>query len=208
MSQLNYQRSYWQNFITNSSEDRLASDLNSSWDASSKKYLSHTEIPEEYLAYLKENIEFKKTLDFGVGLGRNQPYLKSLFSEVHGFDLPEMIQRYSKIVPENKNLFHDFNILASDYSLLYESTVFQHMPPNEVLFYLIFLSKKSKYYFTSTRSYNDFLRRFNSKNGGINMYHLIMSSNSWEKVFISNDKADYLNNETYYCALYKSKNLT
>lgn len=206
MNNIKYQRQYWQNFASSSEENVLAKDLNSSWDEASQSYLKHTDIPNEYLEFLKENISFDKVLDFGVGFGRNQKYLKSLFKDVHGFDLPEMINRYKRIAPEDAVLIDNFSKVDSKYSLLYETTVFQHIPPEEVAVYLINLSFRCKYYFSWTRSYNDFLRDFTNQLGGLNMYYLTMSTNCWEPILISNPKANELNDETHYYALYKSKN--
>ncbi len=206
MNNLEYQKDYWKSFITSSEEDVLAKDLNSSWDENSKSYSTSTVIPEAYLDYIKQYTKLDKVIDFGVGLGRNQQYLKSIFNEVHGFDLPEMIKKYKKIAPKDDKLIHNASEFDSSYSLLYETTVFQHMPPDEVLFYLTYLSYRAKYYFSWTRVYNDFLRNFEKATGGLNMYHLIMATNSWEPISFSNKEVDSLNDETHYYALYKSKN--
>jgi hypothetical protein len=206
MNNLKYQKDYWKSFITSSQEDMLAKDLNNSWDEKTKSYLTHTEIPSQYLDYIKKFTELNKVIDFGVGLGRNQKYLKSIFNEVHGFDLPEMIEKYKKIAPKDNKLIHDVSEFDNDYSLLYETTVFQHMPPDEVIFYLTYLSYRVKYYFSWTRSYNDFFRNFKNSTGGVNTYYLIMSTNCWEPISFSNNNINILNDETHYFALYKSKN--
>ena len=206
MNNLKYQKDYWKSFITSSQEDMLARDLNSSWDENSKSYSTPTEIPEPYLNYIKENVELNKVIDFGVGLGRNQQYLKSIFNEVHGFDLPEMIEKYKKTASKDSKLIHDASEFDNNYSLLYETTVFQHMPPDEVIFYLTYLSYRAKYYFSHTRSYNDFFRNFKNNTGGVNIYHLIMATNCWEPISFSNNEINSLNDETHYFALYKSKN--
>ena len=206
MNNLKYQKDYWKSFITSSQEDVLAKDLNSSWNENSKSYSTPTEIPIPYLDYIKQDIKLDKVIDFGVGLGRNQQYLKSIFNEVHGFDLPEMIEKYKKIAPKDNKLIHDVSEFDNNYSLLYETTVFQHMPPDEVLFYLTYLSHRTKYYFSWTRSYNDFFRNFKNNTGGVNMYHLIMATNCWEPISFSNNEINILNDETHYFALYKSKN--
>lgn len=206
MNNLKYQKDYWKSFIASSQEDVLAKDLNNSWDKNSKSYSTPTKIPTPYLDYLKENSKLDKVIDFGVGLGRNQKYLKSIFSEVHGFDLPEMIEKFKNIAPKDSKLIHDVSEFDNDYSLLYETTVFQHMPPDEVIFYLTYLSYRVKYYFSWTRSYNDFFRDFKNSTGGVNMYHLIMSTNCWEPISFSDNNLNILNDETHYLALYKSKN--
>lgn len=206
MNNLKYQKDYWKSFITSTNQDVLAKDLNNSWDEKTKSYLTYTEIPSLYLEYIKNFTELNKVLDFGVGLGRNQKYLKSIFNEVHGFDLPEMIEKYKKIAPKDNKLIHDVSEFDNDYSLLYETTVFQHMPPDEVIFYLTYLSYRVKYYFSWTRSYNDFFRNFKNSTGGVNTYYLIMSTNCWEPISFSNNNINILNDETHYFALYKSKN--
>ena len=206
MNNNKYQKEYWQKFASSSNEDTLAKDLNSSWDEKSKSYSNFTEIPEVYVNFLKANTSFDKVLDFGVGFGRNQKYLKSIFKNVHGFDLSEMINRYKQIAPKDAVLFDDFSKIDDNYSLLYETTVFQHIPPEDVAFYLINLSFRCKYYFSCTRSYNDFLRNFYNQSGGLNMYHLVMSTNYWEPISFSNNEINSLNDETHYYALYKSKN--
>jgi len=206
MNNLKYQKDYWKSFITSTNQDVLAKDLNNSWDEKTKSYLTYTEIPSLYLEYIKNFTELNKVLDFGVGFGRNQKYLKSIFNEVHGFDLPEMIQKYKQIASKDDVLIDDYSQFSDNYSLIYETTVFQHMPPEEVIFYLINLSYKAKYYFSWTRSYNDFFRNFRNSSGGVNMHHLIMSTNYWEPVLFSNKNLNILNDETHYFALYKSKN--
>jgi len=205
MSDLNYQKDYWKNFAATSEENVLAKDLNNSWNAETGEYSSHTEIPKEYINYLSDKISFDKVLDFGVGFGRNQKYLKSIFKEVHGFDLPEMISRYKNKADKQDVLLDDFNQINNDYSLLYETTVFQYMPPQEALAYLMNLALRCKYYFSWTRSYNDFLRNFKMQMGGLNMHHLIRSTNFWQPIMWSDDKMDSLNDETHYFVLYKSK---
>ena len=206
MNNLKYQKDYWKSFITSSQEDVLAKDLNSSWNENSKSYSTPTEIPIPYLDYIKQDIKLDKVIDFGVGLGRNQQYLKSIFNEVHGFDLPEMIEKYKKIAPKDNKLIHDASEFDNNYSLLYETTVFQHMPPNEVLFYLTYLHCVDPPHCEVLRSYNDFLRNFKEATGGLNMYHLIMATNCWEPISFSNSEINSLNDESDYYALYKSKN--
>ena len=206
MNNFKYQKDYWKSFSSKSEENNLARDLNSSWDENSKSYLNITEIPQPYIHYLKDKINFNKVIDFGVGLGRNQKYLASIFKEVHGFDLPEMIERYKKINTIQSILLTNIAETHNDYDLVYETTAFQHMPPEEVLYYLITLSFKAKYFFSWTRSYNDYVRDFQSNIGGVNIYHLIMATNSWEPISFSNDNVNNLNDETHYYALYKSIN--
>lgn len=200
---LNFQRDHWQNFIQKATQDELASNLNASWNPNTKTFNQQTPLPATVLNLLRQKILFKKALDFGVGLGRNRAYLQSLFATAHGYDLPEMISRNTTIPKED--LFSDLNALPSDYDLVYEVTVMQHMPPQEVLFCLQQLARKSKYYFTHTRSYNDFCRDFTNKTGGINMYSLVASTNVWRPILQTPGKLADLNDESHHFVLYQSK---
>jgi hypothetical protein len=90
-------------------------------------------------------------LDFGCGLGRNFPYLKSVAREVVGFDLPEMIDRCRRVSPFAAGMtsisssttprLHDQSrtpdfLLSSDwevvrtirFDLVFASLVLQHIP--------------------------------------------------------------------------------
>src|SRR5215475_9818692 len=46
-------------------------------------------------------------LDFGCGLGRNFPYLKSIAAHVAGFDLPPMIARCRALAPDSVDQLSD-----------------------------------------------------------------------------------------------------
>jgi len=200
---LNFQRDHWKSFIQKATQDELASNLNASWNPNTQTFNQHTPLPKIVLDTLQGKISHNKVLDFGVGLGRNYNYLKSLFATAHGYDLPEMLAR-NTIVPKD-NLFSNLDTLPSDYDLVYEVTVMQHMPPQEVLFCLQQLARKSKYYFTHTRSYNDFCRDFDNKTGGINMYSLVASTNVWRPLIQTPGKLADLNDESHHFVLYKSK---
>lgn len=200
---LNFQRDHWQNFIKNANQNDLAANLNASWNNDTQSFTQHTSIPYEVINALKQKIAFNKVLDFGIGLGRNHAYLKSHFHTVHGYDLPEMIERNKVVLPQH--LFSDLDSLHSDYDLIYEITVMQHMPPQEVLFCLQKLALKSRYYFTHTRSYNDFCRDFDNKMGGINMYSLVASTNVWRPIIQTPGRLNDLNDESHHFVLYKSK---
>ncbi|HYT68086.1 MAG TPA: class I SAM-dependent methyltransferase [Vicinamibacterales bacterium] len=69
-------------------------------------------------------------LDFGCGLGRNFPYLKTIASHVVGFDLPEMIERCRNASPVGVALLSaDWNaVRAMRFDLVFASLVLQHVP--------------------------------------------------------------------------------
>ena len=69
-------------------------------------------------------------LDFGCGLGRNFPYLKTLAARVTGYDLPEMIDRCRRAgAVEVDLLSSDWNeISAMRFDMVFASLVLQHVP--------------------------------------------------------------------------------
>lgn len=206
MNNLEYQKDYWKNFISSSEKDVLAKDLNVNWNKETQSYSKATEIPAEYLQQITQTGKVKKILDFGVGLGRNQTYLNSIAEEVHGFDLPEMIEKYKQGKKDRNLLFEDIEKIHNDYSLVYECTVFQHMPPQEVLFSLMKLASKSKFLISYSRTYNDFCRDFSIKKGGLNMYHILASClDYWDILNCSSKNASFINSEEHFYILLKSK---
>lgn len=189
-----YQRSNWVNLAKALTDDELGRTLNHHWSRKDQCYFKTTEIPRAFLDEIKVH---NKVLDFGVGLGRNQIYLESIFDKVHGFDLPEMLAR-NKTTPR-KNLYSRLDALHHDYDLIYEVTTLQHMPPSEVIYALQTLAPRARYLFSHTRTYNDFHQ-------GVDMYHLIMSSGKWDSV-LDTSKNPTINSlsEEHLNFLFKSK---
>jgi SAM-dependent methyltransferase len=68
-------------------------------------------------------------LDFGCGVGRNFPYLKSIAARVTGFDLPPMIARCRELSPVPVDeLADDWDDLKDRrVSLIFVSLVLQHL---------------------------------------------------------------------------------
>jgi 2-polyprenyl-3-methyl-5-hydroxy-6-metoxy-1,4-benzoquinol methylase len=204
-----YQTDYWKNFIHSSDKDVLCKDLHSSWDEQKKEYTEHTEIHSQMLNVIESNTSMNKVLDFGSGMGRNSKYLQSLFKNYYGFDLPEMIENLSKIQPNLINLYSDWEKLKLEkFDLIYESVVMQHIPPQEIIYRLQCISYMSPYFVSWTRSYNDYLRDFQSQKLGVNMACLIKSLGSFEMVSCTVDQETAMSkmDETHYKVLYKSKN--
>lgn len=69
-------------------------------------------------------------LDFGCGLGRNFPYLRSIAARVVGFDLPEMIARCRGVAPPGADLLSSDwdSVRATRFDLVFASLVLQHVP--------------------------------------------------------------------------------
>jgi SAM-dependent methyltransferase len=69
-------------------------------------------------------------LDFGCGLGRNFPYLRSVAARVVGYDLPPMIDRCREVAPAGADLLSsDWDaVSAMRFDLVFASLVLQHIP--------------------------------------------------------------------------------
>ena len=69
-------------------------------------------------------------LDFGCGLGRNFPYLRSVASRIVGYDLPAMIERCREVAPDAADLLSsDWDEVAGmRFDLVFASLVLQHIP--------------------------------------------------------------------------------
>lgn len=205
-----YQKDYWLNFASDSDKNVLSKDLHRSWNVATQTYDEFTTIEDKHLDILRKNTSMDSVLDFGVGMGRNVPYLKTHFKNVYGFDTEPMIKNLKQRDGFDKNLYFDWNDVASKkYDLVYESVVMQHIPPQEVIYRLYQISTVSKYFVSWTRSYNDFLRNFKIQRFGVNIAGLISSLDAFEMVDCSIDlnSAKRLMDETHYKILYKSKNL-
>ena len=206
-----YQKDYWLNFASDSDKNILSKDLHASWNTVTQNYDEFTTIKDKHLDILRKNTSMDSVLDFGVGMGRNSPYLKTLFKNVHGFDTEPMIKNLKQRDGFGENLYFNWDDVAQrKYDLVYESVVMQHIPPQEVIYRLYQISSIAKYFVSWTRSYNDYLRNFQHKKFGVNIASLISSLDAFELVDCSLElsKAKNLMDETHYYALYKSKNCT
>jgi SAM-dependent methyltransferase len=69
-------------------------------------------------------------LDFGCGLGRNFPYLKSIAARVVGYDLAPMIDRCRTIAaPAADALTSDWDAVRDErFDIVFASLVLQHIP--------------------------------------------------------------------------------
>lgn len=204
-----YQKDYWLNFASDSDKNVLSKDLHGSWNIVTQTYDEYTTIEDKHIDVLKQNTQMESVLDFGVGMGRNVPYLKQFFKNVYGFDTEPMIKNLKQRDGFDKNLYFDWNEVAQrKYDLVYESVVMQHIPPQEVIYRLYQISTISKYFVSWTRSYNDYLRNFQAQKFGVNIANLISSLDAFEVVDCSIDLtvAKKLMDESHYKILYKSKN--
>lgn len=71
----------------------------------------------------------ESVLDFGCGLGRNFPFLKSVARSVDGFDLPPMVERCrQQAIEDVGSLISDWSVVKTRrYDLVFASLVLQHI---------------------------------------------------------------------------------
>ena len=105
---------------------------------------------------LSESIE--SVLDFGCGLGRNFPYLKTIASRVEGFDLPQMIERCRTLGMEPvSRLSSDWSdVRTRRYDLIFASLVLQHIDTDECRRYLADFAAMAPHVYLLTRTRSDF----------------------------------------------------
>ena len=97
-------------------------------------------------------------LDFGCGIGRNFPFLRSIAGGVAGFDLPPMIARCRALstTPIDR-LSDDWPRLAGDrFDLIFASLVLQHVETDACRAYLRDFAHMAPAFYLLTRIENDF----------------------------------------------------
>ncbi len=112
-------------------------------------------------------------LDFGCGVGRNFPYLKSIARHVAGFDLEPMIQRCRELADEQ------VDVLSSDweavsrrrFDLVFASLVLQHVETDVCRAYLGDFARMAPATYVITRLQSDF---------GTNVLGLVAESGLFE----------------------------
>ena len=100
----------------------------------------------------------ESVLDFGCGLGRNFPYLKTIASRVEGYDLPPMIERCRALATEKVgDLISDWEEgRTRGYDLLFASLVLQHIDTDECRRYLADFARMAPHVYLLTRARSDF----------------------------------------------------
>ena len=100
----------------------------------------------------------ESVLDFGCGLGRNFPYLKTIASRVEGFDLPPMIERCRALGTEQvSDLSGDWvDVRTRRYDLVFASLVLQHIDTDECRRYLADFAGMAPHVYLLTRTRTDF----------------------------------------------------
>jgi SAM-dependent methyltransferase len=97
-------------------------------------------------------------LDFGCGVGRNFPYLKSIATHVAGFDLPPMIERCRALATERVDLLTaDWNEISSrQFDLVFADLVLQHLETSVCREYLAAFAQAAPVTYVLTRLQSDF----------------------------------------------------
>ena len=109
-------------------------------------------------APLLEMPPLERVLDFGCGLGRNFPYLRSAAHQVVGFDLEQMVQRCRREVD------HDGVVLAADwrwvrrqhFDCVFACLVLQHIAPDDLRTYLSDFARMAPWLYVLSRGRSDF----------------------------------------------------
>jgi SAM-dependent methyltransferase len=97
-------------------------------------------------------------LDFGCGVGRSFPYLKTIARHVTGYDLPPMIERCRTLAAESIDLLlDDWNeVRACRFDLIVAALVLQHIEPVMCTSYLVDFARMAPVSYLLTRLDNDF----------------------------------------------------
>jgi SAM-dependent methyltransferase len=112
-------------------------------------------------------------LDFGCGVGRNFPYLKSIARRVVGFDLAPMIERCRALAAEPVDLLSDdwSQIRARRFDVIVAALVLQHIASGACREYLLDFARMAPATYLLTRVDNDF---------GANVFELIAETGVFE----------------------------
>jgi SAM-dependent methyltransferase len=96
-------------------------------------------------------------LDFGCGVGRNFPCVRTLGRHVAGFDLPPMIARCRELADPVDLLSDDWDeIKARRFDLIFASLVLQHIEVEAVRAYLLDFARMAPTTYLLTRDTSDF----------------------------------------------------
>jgi SAM-dependent methyltransferase len=97
-------------------------------------------------------------LDFGCGIGRSFPYLKTIARHVAGYDLPPMIERCRSLATESIDfLSGDWNeVAARRFDLIVAALVLQHIEPPICRSYLTDFARLAPAIYVLTRVHDDF----------------------------------------------------
>jgi SAM-dependent methyltransferase len=127
-------------------------------------------------------------LDFGCGVGRNFPYLKSIARHVAGFDLEPMIVRCGSLATESADLLSSNweDLSRRRFDLVFASLVLQHVETDACRAYLADFARMSLAIYVITRLQSDF---------GENVLGLVADSGLFEVTECAEVEHDLKTNE-------------
>jgi len=111
-----------------------------------------------YVPTLQMPAPLEWVLDFGCGVGRSFPYLKTIATHVAGFDLEPMIARCRALAMERVDLLTgDWNELSRrSFDLVFADLVLQHVEPQACRAYLADFARMAPMTYLLTRLQSDF----------------------------------------------------
>lgn len=126
-----------------------------------------------YVPTLTLPAPIEQALDFGCGVGRSFPYLKTIARHVTGFDLPPMIERCRTLAAEPIDLLSAdwLEVRTHRFDLVFAALVLQHVEPVACLSYMRDFGQMASHVYLLTRLHNDF---------GPNVLDLVAESGAFE----------------------------
>ncbi len=126
-----------------------------------------------YVPTIAVPTELIDVLDFGCGVGRNFPYLKSISAQVVGYDLEPMIERCRELATEPVDLLmSDWkDVTRGSFDLIFAALVLQHLEPDSCRAYLADFAEMAPAIYVLTRLQSDF---------GVNVLGLVAESGLFE----------------------------
>lgn len=111
-----------------------------------------------YVPTIRLPSPIERVLDFGCGVGRTFPYLRTIARHVTGFDLPPMIERCRQLAPEPADLLlDDWEVARSwRFDLIVSALVLQHIEPRACAAYLVDFARMAPAVYLLSRADSDF----------------------------------------------------
>jgi len=114
-----------------------------------------------------------EVLDFGCGVGRSFPYLKTIARRITGFDLPPMVERCRTLAAKPADLLFDdwHEVRRRHVDLIYSALVLQHIDTESCRSYLSDFAAMAPVVYLLTRLQSDF---------GVNVLGLVAETNLFD----------------------------
>ena len=96
--------------------------------------------------------DIHRSLDFGCGVGRNFPLLRSFSNVVEGYDLPGMIEMCKREATADYLESDWSQVKSRRYDVIFASLVFQHILPETLAEYLRDMATMTRYVLVAGRT--------------------------------------------------------